>query len=119
MALADPQTVVIDGTTFTLPRISTEKGRTSYVSSDGNTRLLVLQSNGARKRTAVRIEKTKVAADPLTAINAYATDAVYVMFDRPNLGFSNDELVKQFTALAAALQASTNSLLFKVLGGES
>lgn len=118
MALADPQSITIDGTAFSLPRLPGEKGRQPYTSADGTTSLVVLQSNGKRKRTAVRVERVKVAADPLTSINSYQDAAVYVMFDRPNVGFSNDELVKIFTGLVSAMTASTNALTLKVLGGE-
>lgn len=118
MALSDPQTITIDGTAFSLPRLPGEKGRQPYTSADGNTSLIILQSNGKRKRSAVRVEKTKVATDPLTSINTLQSAAVYVMFDRPLTGFSNDELAKIFAGLSAAITANTNQLALRVLGGE-
>lgn len=118
MALADPQSVTIDGTAFSLPRLPGQAGRQPYTSSDGMTSLVILQSNGKRKRSAVRIEKRKVVTDPITGLSSYGDAAVYVMFDRPLVGFSNDELAKIFVGLSAALTASTNALTLKVLGGE-
>lgn len=118
MALADPQAVTIDGTAYTLARLPGEKGRQPYTNADGTISLVTLQSSGKRKRSAVRIEKRKVATDPLTSINSYQDAAVYVMFDRPIVGFTNDELVKIFAGLSATMTASTNALTLKVLGGE-
>lgn len=119
MALSDPQSVTINGTAFSLARVISLEGKSQYNSADGNTRLVVLQSNGKRKRTAIRLEQTKVASDPLTSINAYADDAVYLMIDRPLVGFSVDEIVKQVTALVALISASSYGLVTRVLGGES
>lgn len=119
MALTDPLSITIDGTAYSLARVIAVDGKSQYNSADGNTRLVVLQSNGKRRRTAIRLEKTKVAADPLTAINAYVDDAVYIMFDRPLVGFSNDEIVKQLTGLVTLASASSYALVSRALAGES
>lgn len=118
MALTDPQTVTIDGTAFSLPRLAGDASRQPYVSADGLTKLVILQSNGKRKRSAIRIEKTKSVTDPITGLSSYQDAAVYVMFDRPLVGFSNDELAKVFVGLSTAMTASTNAMTLKVLGGE-
>lgn len=119
MALNDPQSVTISGTAVSTPRISMEKGRTVYTNADGDVSFVVLQSNGKRKRTAVRIEKRKVAADPLTAANAYADAAVYIMVDRPTVGYSTADLKALVDALTAWTAAGSGANLLKVLGGES
>lgn len=121
MALVDPQSVTIDGTAYSCPRITLDSGagRTVYKTADGLVRFVVLQSNGKRKRSTVRVERTKVAADPLTAINSYQDASVHIVFDRPSVGFSNDELVKMMTGLTTALSSSTNALAQAVLGGQS
>lgn len=119
MALSDPQSVTIDGTAFSLARVIAVDGKSQYNSADGNVRLVILQSNGKRKRTAFRLEQTKVASDPLTAVNAYVDDAVYLMVDRPLAGFSVAEIVKQVTGLVGLLSASSYSIVTRGLGGES
>lgn len=119
MALSDPQSVTISGTTLSLARLSTNAGRTEYATADGTTKLVILQSTGKRKRSAIRLETTKVAADPLTAVNSYASDAIYVMFDRPLVGFSAAEMVAQLTGLITAISASSYGLATRVIGGES
>jgi hypothetical protein len=39
-----------------------------------------------------RLDQTVIAADPLTAENAYQKAGVYLVIDEPNYGFSNDEV---------------------------
>lgn len=119
MSLTDPQSVTIDGTAYSLPRLTGGGGRQPYTSADGLTSFVVLQSSGKRKRSAIRIEKKKVVTDPLTGLSSYGDAAVYVMFDRPLMGFSNDELYKIFVGLSTAMTASSGALSTKVLGGES
>lgn len=120
MALSDPQTVTIDGTAFTLPRMPfVEKGRSNFLSSDGTVDLVILQSEGKRRRSAIRIERTVQATDPLTAIKTDETATVYVMVDRPLLGFPNADLKKMVDALMAYTAASSGANLLKVLAGES
>lgn len=118
MALADPQTVTIDGTAHSLARMASEPGRQPYATSDGFRRFVILQSKGKRKRSAIRFETTKAVTDPLTGLSSYQDAAVYVMFDRPLVGFTNDELAKIFVGVSTAMTASTNALTLKVLGGE-
>ena len=119
MALTDPQSLTISGTTYTLARHTPASGRTEYVNSDGTVKLVILQSTGKRKRSSVRVEITKVAADPLTAVNSYVSQAVYIMFDRPVVGFSDAEIVSVMTGLNTALAASSNALATRVVQGES
>lgn len=119
MALSDPQSLTISGTTYTLARHTPASGRTEYVNADGTVKLVILQNVGKRKRSAVRVETTKVAADPLTAVNSYVSQAVYVMFDRPPVGFSDAEIVGVLTGLITALSASTYALATRVVQGES
>lgn len=119
MALTDPQSITIDGTTFTLARLTPTAGRTEYVNPDGTVKLVILQSNGKRKRSAIRIEFTKVAADPLTAVNSYVTSSIYLMVDRPQIGFSSEDLVDYTTGLITLISGSSYALLSRVTAGES
>lgn len=119
MALTDPQSITISGTTYTLARLTPSAGRTEYVNADGTVKLVVLQSNGKRKRSAIRVEFTKVAADPLTAVNSYVTSSIYLMVDRPQVGFTGADLVAYATGLITLVSGSSYALLSRVTAGES
>ncbi len=115
--LADPQSVTINAVATSLPR--TQQGPTTsvFTSSDG-TQLMTVKQNvtASRFRREVRLSKSKIAADPISAINKEAGASVYLVIDEPRNGvFSDVELGYQIDALKAWL-SSANYL--KVLGGE-
>lgn len=63
----------------------------------------------------IRLDKRVVAADPLTAVNAYQTVGVYLVVDQPEYGFSIDnidDIVQGFKTWLSTANVS------KVLGGE-
>lgn len=93
MSLATPQTVTIDATVTDCNRIEDDKLRSLYRAADGNTSITVshLESKN-RFRRMVRIDRRVVAADPLTAQNAYQTCSVYLVIDEPSVGFTDAQL---------------------------
>lgn len=120
MALADPQTVTIDGTAYTVARMPfNEKGSSTFTDPTGLVDLVILQNKGRRSRSAIRIQRTVEATDPLTAVKSSEQAAVYLMVDRPLLGFTNADLKKMVDALTAYTAASSGANLLKVLAGEA
>lgn len=121
MALSDPQSVKVNGVTTSLPRTNTSGGKSVYTSADGLTRLTISQQEtGKRKRQMIRLDFKKIAADPFqTTINTPFSNSVYLVFDRPEEGYSNEEMKKELEGFVELLTASTYSLPVKVLGGES
>lgn len=121
MALSDPQSIKINGVSISLPRVSTRDGKSVYSSADGLTKLAVsTQETGKRKRQVIRLDQKKIAADPFMPVqNKEVSDSVYLVIDRPEEGYSNEEAKKQIEGLVELLSASTFSLPAKVLGGES
>lgn len=120
MALSDPQTVTIDGTAYTTARMPfSEKGTSRFTDPTGLVDLVILQNKGRRNRSAVRIQRTIEATDPLTSLKSNEQAVVYLMVDRPLVGFSNADLKKMVDALTAYISAGSGANLIKVLAGEA
>lgn len=113
----DPQTVTINAIAISLPRISQDGTSATYRSADENTTLKVSHQRSNKKvRSVARIDVRAVVADPLTSENDYETDTIYIVFERPEVGFS---------AAAVNLHAAgfltwlTPTIITKMMGGES
>lgn len=120
MALSDPQSITIGGSAVTLPRTVTEPTGSKYSSADGKYVLTVSHQAGRRNRTIVRIDQNKISTSPLTDVKQKASEAVYLLIDKPLDGvFTPDEVLDSVKALVGALSASTYALTTKVIGGES
>lgn len=122
MALADPQTVTISGTTTPLPRVSTEGNESEYRSADGLIALKVSHSDsGKRGRSVIRIDHAKLAADPYSAgQNVKVGAAIYTVVDFPSAGYYTDaELLAIWQGFNTQLTAVSNAVFTKFLGGES
>lgn len=114
--LSDPQSVTINGATSSLPLTSAAATKRSYTSSDGKVRLEVGQfTTKTRFRRDFRLTQTKIAVDPLTAVNQEVSASVIIAIDEPRSGFSDQELGWLVEAVKAAFVAATYN---KVLGGE-
>lgn len=117
--LADPQSVTIGGNAVSLPRTAVNGQTADYTSADQATSLRVSQrKNGNVVRTTVSLQSSKIAADPLTAVNKRITSTVSVSWTAPQDGHTVTELKDQFVGLATALTASSAAMAVKVLGGE-
>jgi ABC-type xylose transport system substrate-binding protein len=120
LALSDPQSIKIGASTISLPRTSTESAKSEYTSNDGLTKLTLSTTSGKRKRQVVRVDVNKIAADPfIPAQNAELSMSFYMVFDRPNVGYTNAEALAAAVGLIEAATASEDSMLKKLLGSES
>lgn len=120
MALSDPQSVKIGASTISLPRVETGKNESSYLSADGRTRLTLSSQYGKRTRRVVRIDVSKITADPfIPANNTEVSSSVYLVFDVPPAGYNATEMKEVFTGLSEAMNASTAKMITQLLGGES
>lgn len=120
MAFADPQTVTVSGTARTLARTSSGANTGGFTSSDGLTALSASHSYGKRVRRVIRLDDSKIAADPLLAgINVKAQFSTYLVVDAPVTGYSVTEQKAEVDAFLAYLTAATGAQILKLLGGES
>lgn len=91
--LTSPQSITINAVAKDLHRTIDE--RTSSTYQDAGSELMLKVSHQQAKtriRRMARIDQTKIAADPLTAISQYATAGVYLVIDEPEFGFTSNEI---------------------------
>jgi hypothetical protein len=119
MSFADPQSVTINAVANTLPRISTGVNTSAYSKDDGTVKVTVSHDYGKRTRRTIRLDHSKIAADPLTAENAKFSMSTYVVVDVPVSGYSIAEAKQVVDALSAYLTAGSGSAVTKLLGGEN
>lgn len=120
MALAD-QSVTINGTAVSLPRVGSGLTSGVFQSSDSLVKETFSHSiNRSRTRHLMRIDHRKVAADPFqAALNREFSMAAYVVIDVPLIGYSVAEQKQVWDGFAAQLAATSGALVTKVLGNES
>jgi len=120
MAYADPQSVTINAVAQSMPRISSGVNTGSFQKSDGTVKLSVSHSYGKRTRRVIRIDHSKIAADPLLAgINVKAKFSCYLVVDVPDTGYTVTEQQQVVDGFTAYLTASSSAKVTQLLGGEN
>lgn len=121
MALANDQTVTIDGTANALARVFEEANVGTFVGADKNLDLEVRPSttraNRSRRVTTLRLSKN--ATDPLSGLGSRVATNITLVVDAPPIGYSDDDLTKAVTGFITWLTAGTNANLKKVIAGEN
>lgn len=113
----DPQSVTINAVPVSLPRVSVGDANATYRSADETVQMRIShQAVKSRKRRMVRVDQTKVAADPISAVNVMQKAGIYLVVDEPSFGFTDAELDYLVDALIAWLSSAN---IAKLLGGES
>jgi len=116
MAFADP--ITVNGTP--LPRISSGSNAGVFSSNDGLTKVTVSHTYGKRTRHLIRLDSSKIAADPLLAgVNVRASMSAYLVVDVPTSGYSVAEAQANVLALTGFLTTSSGAATTKLLGGEN
>lgn len=119
MSYSDPQSVSISGTAVSLPRISSGVNSGAFSAADGTVQVKISHANGKRNRRTVRLEHSKIAADPLTAANNRYSMTAYIVVDTPLVGYTVAEAQAVVAGLTAWLTATSGSNVAKLLGGEN
>ncbi len=120
VAFSDPQTVTINAVAQTLPRVNVTGSASLYQKDDGTVKLTATHSAGRRKRSLLRIDFSKTAADPLiSGTNVAYSMSVQLVVDRPLTGFTIVEQKQIVDAMSAYLTASSGANTTKFLGGEN
>lgn len=114
----DPQSITVNSVAQSLPAIARNSENSIYQKDDGLFKMTIArQYRTERARFTVRIDANKTAADPLVASNnRIYSQSVYVVFDKPLVGYTNAEAQQLGLALTAWLSAGN---MLKVLGGET
>lgn len=120
MAFTDPQNITV-GSAVVADRVKTDETSAVYANSDGTVRIEINQSEtrNGRKIRNVTLRKRKIAADPLTAVNAWTEISLSQTFNEPLTGWTEAEKLEMSTGLNAWGSASTNANLKKLLSGQS
>lgn len=118
--LTDPQSVTINAVANSLPRVSTSLNAASYSKDDGTVKLSVAHAYGKRTRRTIRIEHSKIAADPLISAQNIKHDmSCYVVFNVPVTGYTVAEAKQVVDGFLVYLAASSGAVVTAVLGGQN
>jgi len=118
MALPDPLSITLNGAK-SLARIIDDGLKSQYTTADGLLAAQVShQVTSSGRKTLVRLDEIKTAADPLTAVQKSVLGSAWIVFQDPTWGFSTADKIARYTALNGMLTASTNAILTRILGGE-
>jgi hypothetical protein len=118
MAFADPQSLTIGATTYSLARVESGGRKAIYSSADGLVTLTIShtpQPNG-RIRTLVRVDRKAVVTNPLDSSNDYDTYSEWHVWDRPAFGFTQTDAEQQTTGFKTSL---TNTVVDQLYGQQS
>jgi hypothetical protein len=120
MSFTEPLSITISGVTTPLPRVSDDKADGVYRSGDGRVELVANHQEGKRVRHTVRVNTSKIAADPFRDDqNVELSMSCYVVFDLPTVGYTGAEALASWKGLTTLLAASSDAMVVKLLGGES
>lgn len=120
MALSDPLVAKISGVDASHNRVDTGGGRSVYRLADGTATITVSHSSGKRNRTAIRIDREKLAADPFVpAVNQSVSMSVTLVVDSPKAGYSNSERGDAIDTLVDLITRGSGANRTKIIGGES
>lgn len=113
--LTSPQSLTVNTVAKTLNKVSDGENWSLYRTDDGEFDFKVShQETPKRSRRMARLDQTKIAADPLTAVNAYQKAGVYIVFDEPQFGYTDAEIEDLVEALTGWL---TSANILAVLAG--
>ncbi len=120
MAFADPQSITINAVANSLPRTSSGVNSGVFTKDDGNVKMSVQHQYGKRTRRTIRLDHSKIAADPLISAQSikYSMSA-YLVVDVPITGYTVAEAKQVIDGLVAYLAASTGARITQLLGGEN
>lgn len=120
MSFADPQSVTINAVANTLPRVSSGTNAGSFSKDDQTVQLTVSHAYGKRTRRTIRLDHSKVAADPFTSgVNQKYSMSAYIVVDVPVTGYTNAEAKQIVDGLTSYLTATSGARVTQLLGGEN
>lgn len=115
--LTDPQVVTVNAVAKSMPRIIMDGQSATYANTDETFKLKISHSkSNKRVRSMARIDQRAIVPDPLTAENDWESLGLYIVLDRPEVGFT----VVQIEQLVTGFLAWFNTAMVdKIIGGES
>jgi len=118
--LPDPQSITINAVANSLPRTSSGVNQGVFTKDDTTVKLSISHTYAKRTRRMVRVDFSKIAADPLiSSQNIKYSMSAYLVVDLPTTGFTVAEAKLVTDGFMTWLTASSGANMTKVLGGES
>jgi hypothetical protein len=107
---SDPIVVVLSTVSHNLARVQ-DDGLKSVYNNPDRTLIGTISHQPAkgRVRRMLRLDQTKVAADPLTSVNKSVTCGVYFVLDVPDFGFSVANVQDLLDALTSLMVDATTA----------
>jgi hypothetical protein len=120
MSFTEPLVVTISGSAINLPRVSVGDDRSEYTSGDGLYSISASHDYGKRTRRALRIDASKLAPDPFKPVeNVRVSMSHYLVFDLPPAGYTAAEAEAVYQGFKTLYIATGDTMVKKLLGGES
>ena len=120
MAFSDPQTITINAVPYVCARTESGINRGKLSDPTGLVDLEASHAYGRRIRRVLRVNHSKITADPfIPDQNREVSMSHYMVFDIPEVGYTNTEVKQVYTGFKALYTATSDALIDKVLGGES
>lgn len=117
--LPDPISHKVAGVATNHPRVGMTSDSNLYSVADGSSQIRVGNSSSRnRKRQFSTATRTKIAADPLTAVNASIAASVTIAVTEPHWGFTQAELKQLVLDAADFWTATSGANTDKIVGGE-
>jgi hypothetical protein len=115
---SDPQSITINAVAKSMPRIESAGTSSRYSMDDETFKLSISHSkqSGDRVRSVVRVDQRAVVPDPLTSVNDYENLGVYLVIDRPTVGFTSTQVDYVVQGLKTWLSSGS---VVKMFGQES
>lgn len=121
MALSDPLVIEMAGSDTNVPRTGADLAQSTYRTDDGTAEFSIIHRPGrnGRKRTEVRFAGRKIEPDPLfPSTNKPYSASVYLVIDRPEVGYTTAELQAGADMLFDLLTRSSGANLTKIIEGQ-
>lgn len=117
--LADPISIKVNNVATNHPRVGIGSEQNTYSVADGTSLVRVGGSTSSKRtRKFMSNTSTKIAADPLTAVNQSVNAVVTISVTAPPWGFTQAQLKQLVLDTADFWTASTGANTDKILGGE-
>lgn len=121
MSFTEPLSLTVaPAAAVSLPRTSVGKDTSSYRSADGLLEIVAQSVYGRRSRRSLRCNHSKVVPDPLvSSVNVPVGMSIILTIDTPRTGYTAVEALALYTGFKTLFSASSDTLITKLLGGES
>jgi len=113
MAFSDPQTVTVNSVAQSMARVITNGSQSIYSKADGAYKMTISHTTSKdRVRSMVRVDQRAIVPDPLTAVNDYENLGVYLVIDRPEVGFDATTVYNLIAGLKTWLDSTASGKIF-------